>query len=142
MAYMSQEKKAKLAPSIKRVLAKYNLKGSLAISGHSSLVLNIKSGPLDFLGNWFETFSDPMRPMADWQRADVLRAGKPKYLQVNTYHIDSHYTGIVREALLELRDAMMVGNHDRSDIMSDYFDVGWYVNINVGKWDKPYQITQ
>jgi hypothetical protein len=23
--------------------------------------------------------------------------------------------------------------------MTDYFDVGWYIDINVGKWNKPYQ---
>jgi hypothetical protein len=33
---------------------------------------------------------------------------------------------------------MMVGNHNRSDIMSDYHDVGWYVDINIGQWNKPY----
>jgi hypothetical protein len=33
-----------------------------------------------------------------------------------------------------------VKNHDNSDIMTDYFDVGWYVNIYVGKWNKPYNV--
>jgi hypothetical protein len=36
---------------------------------------------------------------------------------------------------------MVVGNHDRSDSMTDYFDVGWYISINVGKWNKPYEMT-
>lgn len=29
-------------------------------------------------------------------------------------------------------------NYDRSDSMTDYFDVGFYSHIRVGKWDKPY----
>jgi hypothetical protein len=33
-----------------------------------------------------------------------------------------------------IRDAMMVSNHDNSDPMTDYFDVSWYIAINVGKW--------
>jgi hypothetical protein len=33
------------------------------------------------------------------------------------------------------------GNHDNSDIQSDYFDVGWYISINVGRWDKPYELV-
>ena len=36
---------------------------------------------------------------------------------------------------------MMVGNHNNSDISTDYFDVGWYIDINIGKWDKPYEVT-
>jgi hypothetical protein len=37
---------------------------------------------------------------------------------------------------------MNVGNHDRSDIQSDYFDVGWYVDVNVGAWNQPYELTK
>ena len=33
------------------------------------------------------------------------------------------------------------GNHDRSDPQSDYFDVGWYVDVNIGKWNKPYTLV-
>ena len=50
MAYISQEDKKALAPAIKAVLKKYGVKGSIAINHHSSLVVNIKSGVLDFLG--------------------------------------------------------------------------------------------
>jgi hypothetical protein len=32
------------------------------------------------------------------------------------------------------------GNYDNSDIQSDYFSVGWYIDVNVGKWDKPYTV--
>jgi hypothetical protein len=35
-----------------------------------------------------------------------------------------------------------IGNHNNSDIQSDYFDVGWYVSIKVGEWDKPYQVVK
>ncbi len=30
------------------------------------------------------------------------------------------------------------GNFDKSDSQSDYFHVGWYTNIQLGQWDKPY----
>jgi len=40
--------------------------------------------------------------------------------------------------LNELLVAMSTGNHDNSDIMTDYFDVGWYSNINIGQYHKPY----
>ena len=48
MAYVSQAKKAQLAPKIKEVLKKYNMKGSIAVRHHMSLVVNITSGPLEF----------------------------------------------------------------------------------------------
>jgi hypothetical protein len=31
--------------------------------------------------------------------------------------------------------------YDRSDAMTDYFDTAYYTNINLGKWDKPYELT-
>jgi hypothetical protein len=115
MAYVSQELKAALAPKIKAVLKKYNVKGSIAVHHHSSLVLNIKSGTIDF-----------------------GQAEHRGYLQVNQYWIDDHYTGAAKEFLKEVYAAMMEGNFDYSDPQSDYFSVGWYTDINIGKWNKPY----
>ena len=33
-------------------------------------------------------------------------------------------------------------NHNNSDVQTDYFDVGWYIEINVGDWEKPYKLTK
>jgi hypothetical protein len=55
MAYVFQEKKANLAPTIKAILKKYNVKGTLSVRNHSSLVLNIKSGKMDFVENFIKT---------------------------------------------------------------------------------------
>ena len=41
----------------------------------------------------------------------------------------------------EVLPAMNVGNHNRSDLMTDYFDVGWYIDINIGRYNKPYVQT-
>ena len=48
MAYVSKELKSKLAPAIKAVLKKYDMKGTIAVRNHSSLVVNLKSGAIDF----------------------------------------------------------------------------------------------
>ena len=59
-------------------------------------------------------------------------------MDVNNYWYHEHFTG---RSLLFLDDILPVlnrGNHDNSDLMTDYFDVGWYVNIKIGKWNKPY----
>ncbi len=31
------------------------------------------------------------------------------------------------------------GNWDNSDSMTDYFDVGWYVNLYIGNWEQPFE---
>ena len=49
MAYMSQERKAQIAPAVKAILKRYGVKGTLSTDRYS-LSLNIKSGPMDFIG--------------------------------------------------------------------------------------------
>jgi hypothetical protein len=51
---------------------------------------------------------------------------------------------ITRKAWEVLQCAYEVGNADNwdnSDSMTDYFDVNYYLHINIGKWNKPYEIT-
>ena len=122
MAYVSQELKAVLTPGIKEVLNKYDVKGTIAVNNHSTLVVNIKSGAIDFA-------------------ADCT--GNDYHYQVNTYHIDRGWAGQARAFLNELVAAMK-GEvwYDRSDIMTDYFDTAYYLDINIGRFDTPYEFTQ
>ena len=137
MAYMSQERKAELVPAIKAVLKKYKVKATIAVRNHSTLVVNIKSGSIDFIENFIQTDAGVMhgRKMAQ-EQIDYIR--KNKSLDVNPYWYKEHFSGIARDFLMELIPAMNNGNHDNSDIQTDYFDVGWYVDVNIGKWNKPY----
>jgi hypothetical protein len=66
---------------------------------------------------------------------------KNQTLDINVYHPNCGLSGKCLDAVRELIDAMNYGNHNNSDIQSDYFDVGWYVNLHIGKWDKPYKYT-
>ena len=133
MAYMSQEKKAKIAPKIKAILAKYKVKGSLAVRNHMTLCLNLKSGSIDFIAN-----SNTVCGNSHYQVASGFKPSTSGYDQVNPYHFKDHYDGKALAFMQEVFHAMNDGNHDRSDIQSDYFDVGWYVDVNIGKWDKQY----
>jgi outer membrane protease len=115
MAYMNQEKKAKIATMIKPLLKRYGLKGSLAVRNHSTIVLNIKSGKIDFGGD---------------------------RIQVNTYWVHEHYTGIAKEFLEQAVKALKGADwYDESDAQVDYFNTAYYVDINVGQWNKPYQLV-
>jgi hypothetical protein len=135
MAYFNQERKAKLAPAIKAILKKYKVKGSLAVRNHSSFVLNIKSGAIDFIGNYNNTVAAQPGGFRNSNPAE-------KSLDVNPYWYQEHFDGRALNFFKEIFAAMNVGNHDRSDIQSDYFDVGWYVNVNVGAWNQPYELTK
>ena len=55
MAYMNQQKKAVIASNLKPVLKKYGLKGSLSVNNHSTIVLTVKSGKIDFIKNFNST---------------------------------------------------------------------------------------
>ena len=116
MAYVSQENKAELAPAIKKVLNKYGMKGSISIRHHSTLVVTLQSGAIQF----------------EHSHGDG-------YTQVNVYHIDSHYEGHAKSFLLELLAAMKGPNYfNNDDAMTDYFHRSHYTDINIGKWNKPY----
>ncbi len=132
MAYMSQERKAKIAPIVKSILKRYGVKGSLAVSNHMTLVLNIKSGSLDFIKNFNETVEN---------QPGGFRLGSPAkdYLSINKYWYHEHFNDkVIKKFLDEVYNALNNGNHDNSNSMIDYFDVGWYVDVNIGKWNKPY----
>ena len=139
MAYVSQDRKKSLAPAIKAVLEKYNVKGTLAVRHHSTLVLNIKSGSIDFIENFISTDANVMHGNKMSQsQIDYIRNNK--CLDVNPYWYQEHFSGKAVAFLKEVFTAMNNGNHDNSDIQTDYFDVGWYVDVNIGSWNKPYTV--
>ena len=140
MAYMNQEKKKELAPQIKAVLKKYGMKGTIGVRNYSSLVVNIKEGKLDLIGQ------------ANLENREYAeRTGQQfyeveGYYQANPYHADKSNNPVIAMFFKELIAAMhgegsAIANHNNSDLMTDYFDVGWYLDINVGQWDKPYVLT-
>ena len=125
MAYMNQERKAVIAANLKPVLKKYGVKGSLSVRNHSTIVLNVKSGEVDF----FEDYGD---------REDARKFG----IQVNPYWFHEHFEGVSKNFLTEAFNALKsAGYYDNSDAQVDYFDTAYYFDINIGRWNKPYQLT-
>ena len=121
MAYVSKETKAKIAPLVKAIANKYGVKVTLAVRDYRVLVANISSGKIDFLGNT----SRPDRNFG--------------YIQVNQYFLANSFSGKALKFLEELRDALKSnGWYNNSNAQIDYFDTAWYIDINIGKWNKPY----
>lgn len=133
MAHVSQELKAKIAAGLKKVVPA-GWKYSLAVRHHSTLVFTLRQAPVDILGNIRETLhakaqygSKPAEVSMNWD--------------VNPYYIEDQFSGEVRDVMLKIKDALDEGNWDKSDIQSDYFNVGWYVDIKIGSWDNPFLDT-
>ena len=128
MAYVSKELKAELSPEIKRICKQYGIKATIAVQHHSTLVLNIKSGPIDFISNYNQCC--PSYPIAR------------DYMQVNVYHAHTHFDSVARDFLQQVIAAMKGPKYfDHSDLQTDYFNCSHYVSINVGQWGKPYQLV-
>lgn len=129
MAYMSQEKKKSLVPGMRKVLDKYGMKGTFSVNHHSTLIATIRSGSINI--------NDPSYYNVD-RFCDGFDPLTVETLEPNEYWLKEAYNGKLKDFLIELRDAMMIGNHNNSDIYTDYFDVGWYIDIRIGDYGKPY----
>lgn len=132
MAYISQEEKAQIVAQLKRVIPR-SWKWTTSVQNHSTLCLNITSAPV----NLIEEYTS--RKCSDEVR-DACRS--QMHMQCNPYWWREHFEGELLGTFAAIMAAMNDGNHDRSDLQTDYHDVGWYVQINFGKWNKPFTVTQ
>jgi hypothetical protein len=138
MAYMNQTKKATIAEKVKPILVKYGVKGTLSVRNHSTIVLTLREGKIDFVS---DMVLDRPRLLANGItiERDALRT---QGIDVNPYWYHEHYTGTALAFLSEIFPALKGANwYDNSDVQSDYFDTAYYVDVNVGTWDKPYKVT-
>ena len=137
MAYINQEQKARIATTLKPILAKYGVKGSLSVRNHSSIVLTLKSGKIDFIGN-----SNRVCGNNHYQVSRGFSPNTNGYDQVNPYWFQDHYDGDAKAFLTEAFKALKSADwYDESDAMTDYFNTAYYVDVNIGKWNKPYEVT-
>ena len=120
MAYMSQEKKKEIVQSLKKAFGvdakKRGFRYTVSVQNHSTINMTISKGTVDFL-------KDIDREYAE-------------YSYTPTEKMAEKAKEIITKALACLNG----GNHDNSDIMTDYFDVGWYAHVRIGSWDKPYML--
>lgn len=74
-----------------------------------------------------------------------------KYAQLNEKHIKQDQMGnwvsngyyLTEQAAQMLEKVAEISNRDNwdnSDLMTDYFDVNYYLAVHIGKWDKPFTV--
>lgn len=129
MAYMNQERKAKIVAAAKPILAKYGMKATFKCRQHS-INCTLRAGAIDF-------FSDLV---ADFGVTQLREWG---HYEINPHWYHDRYTGKAKAFLDEFLPAMKAADwYDRSDAMVDYFDTAYYWSVYVGSWNKPYVCTE
>jgi hypothetical protein len=124
---MNQEKKAKIAALLKEVMPK-GYKYSLSVDNYTTIILTIAAAPIDLV------------------KIAVEKAGYHAldgHVQLNSHHLAKHFEKTEVADLFKKIEAAMYGAdyHDNSNIMIDYHDTAYYVNVNLGKWNKPFLVT-
>lgn len=133
MAYMNQERKAKIKANLDKALKGTGVKYSLKCC-NLSITCTIKSAPVDFIANSNETCSKDF-----YQVARGFKPNTSGYEQVNPYHFKDHFSGEALELMTKIVKSMYSADYyDNSDAQTDYFDTAYYVHINLGRWDKPF----
>lgn len=123
MAYLTKEMKNELVAEIKKVMPK-SWKATYALQNYSTLVVTIRKAPLDLQ----ETFDN------------VSCEGE---YRVNEYHVDDRCNDKeVADILNKIIKAMNGQNYNNSDVMTDYFDVGYYTELRFGDWKKDFENTK
>jgi hypothetical protein len=123
MAYITAEEVAAIRAQLKAKYPEYKF-GVRKSSGGLSVGVTIKQGPRDF--------------------SDIMDSRN--YAQINQYWINDHYP---RHAeflndimeIIKTAPAAAPGGRawfDESDAMTDYFHTAYYIDLNVGDYNKPY----
>lgn len=124
MAYMDQKRKKEIAQKLKAVVPA-GWKYSLRVRNHMALVMTIRSAPVDLLKD------------VQWDERSKDRSYTEFYPNGNHQR---HFSEENVKTLKAIWDVLNDGNWDKSDIMTDYFNVGWYVDLNIGEWNKPFVV--
>jgi hypothetical protein len=128
---MNQAKKKIIKANLDKVLKPLGIKYSLRVDNHMAIQCTIRSGSVDFIGN-----------MKSMLKGDQFKLTTDRgYIQVNPYWYNEHFTGDAREIINKVIDGLMSADYyDRSDAQVDYFDTAYYMHLNIGDWDKPYEL--
>jgi len=124
MAYIKKEEISAIRNELKKRFGHTGLKFGVKNRHHSSVHVTIKAGPIDF--------------------SDIYRDGD-EYAQVNIYHLQNYgqHTPFFEELekIIKTAPALIEGGRewfDKSDMMTDYFHTAFYIDLDVGSYDKPY----
>lgn len=119
MAYISAQETAQIRKALKEAFPE--LRFSVQNRHHSEVAVAITKGSIDF--------------------SDILDARD--HSQINHYWLENYgqHTELFEAIIMVIKRAGSEW-YDRSDIQTDYFDTAFYITLEVGKWNKPYQVEE
>jgi len=145
MAFMNQVQKRLIADALKKVVPK-DWKYTLAVRHHTTIVMTIRAAPVNFMqmeANRLRTelrrghsYVDPNHIAA---YVGELERGEVEYFQLNEFQVATQFPGEIGATFAKIVAALNTGNHDNSDLMTDYFDVGHYISLRIGDYGKPFR---
>lgn len=128
MAYINAKDVQAIRNELKETFPKFKFGVRKMSGGSNGVDVTIKAGPTDF--------------------SDCFR-GDDGYAQINQYH--THMYGDHQTFFDKVHDIIKTapikgegywankGWYDNSDSMIDYFDTAYYIHMQVGSWNQPYQ---
>jgi len=136
MAYIDTKDVKAIREALKAEFGK-DFKFSVTREHFSSVRISVMSG--------VENFYDGSMDSTDKYNGRVSEFNG--YEQINHYH--THFYGKHEELFNKISEIAhtapgLAGGKEyfcEDDTMTDYFSRAYYVSINVGKWDKPYEIN-
>ncbi len=118
MPFISKEEVKEKRNAIRKMFPEYKI--SVTGGNSSSINVDILSGPVN-----------------------LLEGSNEDYVQVNTYYIDRHYEEQPEslKVLSKIQEIINKNNYTQH-VDADYGAIpDFYVRMNIGNWDKPYQVT-
>jgi hypothetical protein len=100
---------------------------SVIVHHHTSITLALMSGPEEVTENGNDYVQLNQYQLLD--KTNVKRTTNGTVLSFNGWQ------------LMQIATRILAAEHwDKSDSMTDYFCCNFYMNVQIGKWDKPYQV--
>ena len=118
MAYITQEQKKEIAANLKEALKgfKGKIKYSLSIRDSRQIIFTLQESPFFCSANGEQ---------------DVT-------IEEGWFKRNRSHSATEIEFLTAVFNCLNEGNFDNSVSQRDYFSVGWYTDLNLGKVGKPY----
>ena len=139
MAHVSQDRKKGFQEKIKVINKKYGMKATLSVRDHMTIVLTIRSGAIDFVNDLQENNRERYdTTVYECNKKSIENSDFSLY---SFSRVEDTFKGIACDYLTECFAVLLEGHYNNSDSQRDYFDVAWYIDVNIGAdYTTPYEL--
>ena len=139
MAFISAEDVKHIRNELKKELPQY--KFSVVRDHHSSVTISLMKGPAFKDHEYFDRYA---------QETKIGNLSDGEHHQINQHWLEEFYgkeNAKILDKIHVIAKTAPAKNggkvwYNDSDIQIDYFDIAYYIHINVGKWNKQYEIVE